>query len=727
MFNVRLEKGSAETRMVISDAEKPEEPDNELDSQENEALHSRLLDYYSLEIERQAENRDQMNDDARFYDGKQWTDEELAELKNRGQAPLVYNVIATSVDWVTGSEKRGRTDFKILPRTKEDALPAERKSKYMKYLSDVNRTAFHRSRAFEDAVKVGIGWLETSIQEEDEGEEPLYDRYESWRNIIFDSSSTELDGSDMRYIFRSRIVDVDIAVALFPEREDVIKLSTGVGSMFITEQFGDDSMDAGEELTLSHIDHERTRVRLIEGQYRMPEKTEVVRGGLYNGQFYNKSDPRHVAAIEEGSATIIERVSMRVYNCVFTSAGFLFKELSPFQHNRFKFVPIWGLRDDETGLPYGLVRRMKDIQADVNKRASKAQFILSTNKVIMDEGALPEGVTIAQFAEEVARPDAILRKRKGHDMNLNVDRELAPAHLELFSRGIQMVQQTGGVTDELLGRTTNAVSGVAVKARQEQGSVATNKFFDNLRFAEQLRGEIQLSLIEQYVGEQKAFRITNMRGAAEYVNLNDGLPDNDITKRKADFIISEEEWRASMRQASVDQLFEMLAKLAPTAPQTVAMVIDLAIENMDIPNREEIVKRIRQVTGMRDPDATEISPEEEAAIQAQQQAQQKAAADAEEYRVAQLASVNAKTERDMAEARRTRRQGIEDSMTAVKKAMDAAEQSVTMPTIAKVADELLRESGWGEVHKRTMPPPQNMRPANQNNQPLPLNNQEIQP
>ncbi|MDI9814949.1 hypothetical protein QM436_18990, partial [Acinetobacter baumannii] len=77
--------------------------------------------------------------------------------------------------------------------------------------------------------------------------------------------------------------------------------------------------------------------------------------------------------------------------------------------------------------------------------------------------------------------------------------DLAPAHLELASRSIQMIQQVGGVTDELLGRATNAVSGVAIKARQEQSSVATNKLLDNLRLAFQQHGEKELSLIEQFM------------------------------------------------------------------------------------------------------------------------------------------------------------------------------------------------------------------------------------
>ncbi len=52
-----------------------------------------------------------------------------------------------------------------------------------------------------------------------------------------------------------------------------------------------------------------------------------------------------------------------------------------------------------------MIRGLRDVQTDINKRASKALYILASNKVIMEEGALPDNVTLEEFAEEVARPE----------------------------------------------------------------------------------------------------------------------------------------------------------------------------------------------------------------------------------------------------------------------------------------------------------------------------------
>jgi hypothetical protein len=715
-------------------AVEPTQPKSDLDSDDKQELHRRLLSYYRQELDRQSENRFQMAIDEDYYDNIQWSEDEAAQLRERGQAPIVYNVIAQTINWVIGSEKRGRTDFKILPREKEDTTPAEIKTKLLKYLSDVNRLPFSRSRAFEDAIKVGIGWLEDGAQDEDDGE-PIYSRYESWRNILHDSASTELDFSDGRYIFRSKWVDVDVAKALFPGREaqidDAVVDASLYGSFDMVD--GDVPMDYMEfdrsnySVARTLVSHKRRRVRLIECEYRVPEKVQRLRGGIFKGEIYDPKDQRHVDAVNSGQSAVAAKVMMRVRLAHMTVKDLLWEGPSPYRHNRFRFTPIWCYRRGRDNLPYGMIRSIRDIQDDVNKRASKALHILSSNKVIMDEGALPDGTTIDEFAEEVARPDAIIVKRPGKELVLNAERDLAAPHLELMSRGINMIQQVGGVTDELLGRTTNAVSGVAVQKRQEQGSLATNKPFDNLRLAAQMQGEIQLSLLEQFCSEEKSFRITNERGTPEFIRINDGMPDNEITRTKADFIISEADWRATMRQAAAEQLMEMIGKMPP---QVGLMLLDLAVESMDLPNREEIAKRIRASTGMKDPDQTEPTPEEmqQAQAQAEQNAAQKAMFEAE------LANKQGDAMLKMAKVAREHGLAMKDRVDATGTAMTSAQAVIAMPTIARVADGILQEAGWKDFTGQPpgsgaigLPPPAGAMPPPMAQQPQPQPQQQPEP
>lgn len=668
---------------------------NQLDSPAALKLHDRLLSFYQLELERQADNRAEMATDEDFYDSIQWDADDAETLRERGQTPLVYNVIATSINWILGTEKRGRADFKILPRTAEDGKTSERKTALLKYLSDVNRTPFSRSLAFTDAAKAGVGWMEDGWDPETDGE-AIYSRCETWRNMLWDSSATAYDLSDARYVFRSKWVDVDLACSWFEDRKHPIRAASTTSLAATAEDdFGDWAMDAAEEdkvgvLSRATLTNARHRVRIIEAWYVQPEQVPRMSGGMFNGEIYDEYSRGHAAEIAAGRGRAEKKRTMRMRVAIMTSDGLLYEGPSPYRHNRFPFTPIWCFRRGRDKLPYGFIRSLRDIQMDVNKRASKSLHILSTNKVVMEAGALPDDVTMDEFAEEVAKPDGIIVHKKGYQITLNADRDLAQWHLELMSRSISMIQQVGGITDENLGRRTNASSGIAIERRQQQGSMATTGIFDNLRLATQIQGEKQLSLIEQFMDERRQFRITNSRGGPEFVVINDGEPDNDVVRSKADFIIGESDWRASMRQAAADQLLEA-AKYLPQP--VVAAILDLLVEHMDLPNREEIVKRIRAINGQRDPDADpNAPPSPEEAQRMQAAGKQQALAEAEAQLT--LRGLAAKAARDEATAQRTTAQTVLDNIAAQMQALQAAVAALTTPAAVPVADYTLSQSGF---------------------------------
>lgn len=234
--------------------------------------------------------------------------------------------------------------------------------------------------------------------------------------------------------------------------------------------------------------------------------------------------------------------------------------------------------------------------------------------------------------------------------------------------------------------------------------MATALYFDNLHLAQQLRGEKVLGNIEQFMQEPKQFRITNQRGTPEYPEINDGLPENDIVRSKADFIISEADWKATMREAAVTQLLEVIQKVSP---EVALVLIDLAVENMDLPNVDEIVKRIRALTGMRDPDAEELTPEEQAAMA------EKAEAKKLEMRNALATIRKLEGEADLTERKvaQVDAQTVGSNVDSQNKALTAAAAALTMPSPAvHAADHILAASGWRSGPAQGLVPPPAMLP-----------------
>ena len=695
-----------------------EAPDHPMDSPSAEATFRKLQEWYQQERERQAANRYQMALDEDFYDGLQWSEEDITELESRGQAAYVYNKIKPTIDWVIGTEKRTRIDFKVLPREEDDVDGAETKTKLLKYLSDVNKTPFHRSRAFSDQIKAGVGWLEDGIRADPE-KELLYSRAESWRNIIYDSSSVDRDMEDARFIFRMRWVDLDIAQAYFPDRAEVLRQAAMGQDLFNTEM-DDEFWYLGQHFQARDAKGEvigrrsfvsdalffnrRERVKLIECWYRVPVCEKLCRGKGFDGAKFDPANQAMVAAYRDQAISVVDTVRLKVRCAILTEGHMLVDAESPYKHNRFPFTPLWCYRRSRDNAPYGSIRNIRDPQEDLNKRASKALFILSTNQIEAEVGASDDW---DETRAEAARPDGVIIRNKGYQLEIKRDSVLAEEHLMLMDKDAKMIQDVGGVSDENMGRETNATSGKAILARQDQGSILTAEIFDNLRFAMQLQGEIQLSLAEQYVSEEKVLRIVGNRGKLEWVKVNqqgeNGEILNDITARQADFLIGEEDFRQTLRVAMFETMSEMVGKLPPEiAIQMLDMVVDLS----DAPNKEEMVSRIRKINGQRDPDA-KLTPEEQQAMN------DKAIADAEKSKAeksrfyAEVAGLLAKAEKDSATATNLQ-------VDSHGKAAETAAMLAQFPQLAPLIEIMIAQSAKQAVEQAppAMPPelPQPMMP-----------------
>lgn len=617
-----------------------DKPGHPLDNVKNTKRHATLISWFEMERQKQAFNRYQQALDEDFYDNLQWAQEDAAEVMDRGQAPLVFNRIAPSVDWIAGMEKRMRVDFQVLPREKDDIEGALTKTKLLKYVSDVNRIPFLRSRAFEDSLKVGIGWMEDSIQTDPE-QDPAFSDQVPWREMWWDSNARKLDLKDARYMFRAKWVDLDIAEAMFPDRK--AKLRQASVAATLVSQDEDELYYMGERLDgadyglpsmsrraflsdTTMVENRRDRVKLIEAWYRLPEEVQILVGGQYDRETYDPKNDGHKAAIKAGQAKIFKNTRMCVYVAMMTESHLLSHMKSPYRHDRFPYTPYWCFQRGRDGMPYGYIRRVRDIQEDLNKRASKALFLLSTNQLIGDWDAFDDW---DEAREEASRPDGVLAHRKGAQIEIRRDAELATAHLELMNLDARMIQEIGGTTDDNMGRETNAKSGVAIRARQDQGLAVTARAFDNMRFAIQVEGETQLSNIEQFYTEPKVYRITGTDDH-DWVEINQPMvrPDgtveflNDITARQADFVVDEQDLTQSIRQSMFEYLMTVLAKLPP---ELSIQLLDLAIEFADLPGYEKFVSRIKKINGHDELDAN-ATPEQKAEAAQRQEAQEQQAA-----------------------------------------------------------------------------------------------------
>ncbi len=649
----------------------------------------RLKGWRDQELARQATNRYQMALDEDFYDGLQWSPDEAAELLARGQAPVVYNQVAPTINWLMGTERRMRIDYKIAPVGKGDqALEiAQAKQQLMKYMQEQNRAQFRRSSAFEDAVKAGVGWREVGVRADPE-DEPIYIRNESWRNVLYDSLSTDPSYEDGRYLFRLKVIDTDIAQAYFPDKAEQLSLAaeSNLKQGGFDWWFGRRLSDIDDDPTLSlpsrfsqfdaaaWIFNPRERITLYECWYFDPTIETTNLGG---GSF--------------------DRVRMKL-RCAIFSDSFLITDVeSPYKHNRIPFQPTWCYRRRRDNAPYGVIRNIRGPQEALNKRHSKALWSVSANQATIEEDAIsPGSMDLEEIRDEVSAPDGLVVLAPGGIAKFRREKgiDIAQANLAMADRDQTAIREIGGVTSENLGRDTNLVSGIALERKQQQGQQVTAQLFDNLRLSDQMVGEQALALAEQYYDKQKVFRVTGERSKHEFIEINavdetTGQAINPIAQFKSQFIIDEQDYRATLRQSMFEALMDLLSKIAAINPQFAANVLDVVLEYSDVPGRETIIKRIRDLNGQRDPDSP-MTPEEEQGKAAQQQMvseQEKANLDLLKAKVAEL----------QGKAKKMDVEGVLTGITALYTALQAGQVVATVPGVGPVADEIAKAAGFQDA------------------------------
>jgi len=314
--------------------------------------------------------------------------------------------------------------------------------------------------------------------------------------------------------------------------------------------------------------------------------------------------------------------------------------------------------------------------------------------------------------DEVSRPDGYIEVNAGKRFDIQEQANLASSHVQLMERDAKFIQAAGGVTDENLGRQTNAISGKAIESRQNQGYTTTSDIFDNYRLAFQIEGEKELSLIEQFYDQPKQLRLTGERKSdLQFVQLNgeDGL--NPITASQSDYVVDQQDFRGTQRQAMFDTMLEMTTKLPP---EVGLKLLAITFEASDIPMRDEFVKVLRDITGMTDPNA-EVTPEQQQAEQQQaaQQQQEQAQAQQQQEQImamqqrkieADIALIEGKAKEAVAKGNKAELDALLAKLTALAKSMELAGGASASPHLTVAADQIMHDASAVPVVNNIAPP-----------------------
>ena len=602
--------------------------------------HARRLQRILVEIDHQPEWRNEMARCHQYYDGKQLEPELIQTLRQRGIPALVTNLIQPTINGVLGMEAKHRTDWYVRPD--DDAFTDVAEGLNVRINEGLRTAKANQAcgEAYAAQVKGGLGWVEVKPNTD-----PLGSRYRirpvHYSEMDFDWRA-DSDLSNCHWLLRHRWVDKEEAEAAFPSHRDLIQHAVGQWDQYdlnAHDASGDLLSNAYDEYqystrsTADWLNDVRDRVRIYELYYRVWEPGLIIRDPQGRVTVLDQDNRLHMALVASGRVQVEKRTIPSLRLSWFIGPHHVADGPSPHPHNYFPYVPFFGVREDETRVPYGLIRGMLSPQDEINFRRIKLTSQLNQKRILMDDDATE--MSDDALREAVHRQDGIVKlsskasKRDGVRPRFDVvqDSGIAQQQFQVMNDAMRTLQEVGGVYNAFLGKDSNgAQSGVAINSLVEQGSVTLADINENYQWARQLVGELVLAHEVEALKQQHNVSITvpgKYGQPARQVVLNQQQDDqplnNAVAHARTQVVLGELQQSTGYRAQVTRMLMELVGQMPP---EVQLPALGLVLDQIDLPaeKKAQLQDIINRATGQTGPE--DMDEQTRAAMQQQQQKQQ---------------------------------------------------------------------------------------------------------
>lgn len=445
-------------------------------SEDRNEVHRDMMGYVTEFLDATGDARANSERCRDYFDGKQWTAEQIAELKRRKQAPIVNNRIKVKLNGLLGLVSLRKTDPKAYPRNEDaDSGAAEAVTDGLRYVADATKFQSIRRDVASNFFCEGYGGALIGAERTKRGDIEVTVEHIKWDRIIYDPYSQNLDFSDARYK----------GFGVWMDEEDI-------------------------RSTFEEVDEDVFALKEMDTDETFEDKP----------RWYNRLGKRHRFFVV--TLYYIEQGVWKL--CIFTAGGFLLKPNdSPWLDEYGD--PVCGLElvgayIDRENNRYGEIASFLDLQDEVNHRRSKMLFLLSQRQTFSNRGAVKD---IKKAKRELAKPDGHLQIDTGElnkDFGILPTGDMAQGQLELLQEAKQEIDAQGYNAQMAGERQQGNLSGVAIGKLENSGVTELNNLFDQLKDWE-LRVYRQIWYrIRQFWDEEKWVRVTDDYDQLKYVGFN---------------------------------------------------------------------------------------------------------------------------------------------------------------------------------------------------------------
>lgn len=523
------------------------------------------LDYAgskALELEEIKESR-------RYRHHSQWTAAQIEAFNKRKQPVVTYPRIGRKIDGIVGTVERLKQDPKAYPRTPKQEQGAELATAVLRYAMESQNWEAKTPIAADNCATDGHSGVELEIIQGDHGD-PEVGLNLVEDGFFYDPRSFRLDFSDARYMGVSKLVDIDTAIEMMPDKEAELTAATDKGGELSTNSDRDNRWFT----TIG----KRKFIRLVDVWYK------------HKGEY--------CWAIFTGSAILMEGKSYFLDEKKKTASKYI----------------MFRCAVDQDGDSYGFVRALKSSQDEINQRRSKGLHILNTRRIIAEDGAFKD---VEEARREAVRPDGVVIRNKGYDAVFDDTAKQTDLAGQLkFLEDAKSEIDNYGPSQVVTGDGVDGQSGRAIQLRQSAALAELGPFILSYRGWKLRVYRAMFAAIQKFWTGERWIRVTDDEGLAQFIQVNGQQVDpstgqqqlvNALGSVDVDIILDEGPDTINAMADTHETLKEVLPAIGQMlTPAQAQAAVAILVETSAMPS--EAKKKFRDASQQQPPDpATEMA------------------------------------------------------------------------------------------------------------------------
>lgn len=414
-----------------------------------------------------------------YYHNRQYTEEELAILEERGQPKETFNIIKLFARMLIGYYSNVTNTVVVNPVQKEDIPLASLLSDVVKYVMRDNNMQSEGDKIKLDGLLTGL--MVAYIDVEETGRYDQFGRpirritieHVPSNEVILDPMSRKEDYSDARFIHRFKWLSKEQIKSMFGAK----KLNELVAYFnFLEENDTEFTYNYKEEFT---------------GKFKRLDNYLVVQ------------------------SIVIDDNGDR-WNIYWSDNVILRKEKITYKEVLFPYR-VHKLHVSNKAEYYGIFREILETQKAINQALIKIQLMVNTQKAFVEEGAVDD---IDEFAKNFNRVNAIIPIKSLQGIRIeNLNAEVAQQY-NIINAALDRIQRILGINDSFLGMAYASDSGAKVKLQQNASIMSLRYITNRIEEFYRLLGWDIVNLVKQYYTANQVLRITDELTGEKWIEIN---------------------------------------------------------------------------------------------------------------------------------------------------------------------------------------------------------------